>query len=148
MIVLDNDYFVNKRGLDLQARLKTQDNASRAVQNFLEQLSFRIYDYVLSHSTKFRGYDDLDQHIETLSPLEKEQFKRAIAEQVIYILSVGDTNYIFPDGTVNYSLWKEMRICPQAKDILFNLRLISKAAPIGEEDYVYDIYSFDTEFRY
>ncbi len=149
MIQLDNDYMKNKRGIDLQSRLKIKDNASGAVQIFLEQLSFRLYDYVLSHSTKFKDYEAVDLYIDKLSEFNKEQFKRAISEQCLFILSTGDLNYKLPDGTMNLSYWKEMRICQQAKDIIYNLHMITKTGRIGNDFDLYHRYEdLDDEFRY
>lgn len=145
MLVIDNDYMINNRGLDLQARLKVKDNQSRAVHIFCEQLSFRLYDFILGNSTRFRSYEQLDTFIDQLSHFNKEQYKRALSEQAIYMLSRGDLNYIKPDGSVNYSAWKNTRICPQTADILRNLGLLTKTAYISEGFFNLS-QNFDNEF--
>ncbi len=145
MLVLDNDYMTNYRGIDLHSRLKVKDNQSGAVRIFFEQLSFRLYDYVLSHSTRYKDYETVDSYVNQLSNFNQEQYKRALAEQALYMLSQGDINYLKPDGTVNYALWKEMRICPQTHDILRNLGMLQKTALI-DDGYYRIPQSFDTEY--
>mgnify|MGYP001258075110 CR=1 FL=1 len=146
MLVIDNDYMINKRGIDLHARLKVKDNQSGAVQIFFEQLSFRLLDYILTSSTRFADYEQLNKHIDNMSDFAKEQYKRALAEQALYLLSMGDINYLRPDGTINYEIWQQMRICPQTRDILRNLGLLKRTARIGSRGQVFPHQDFDNEF--
>lgn len=146
MLVIDNDYMINKRGVDLRARLKVKDNQSGAVQIFFEQLSFRLFDYILMTSTRFPDYESLNKHINKLSDFDKEQYKRALAEQALYMFSVGDINYLKPDGTINYETWQQMRICSQTKDILRNLGLLKRSARIGSRGRPLPYQDFDDEF--
>lgn len=148
MIVIDNDYMINNRGLDLQARLKVKDNQSGAVRIFCEQLSFRLYDYILGNSTRFGSYAEVDSFINQLNKFDKDMYKRALAEQAIYILSQGDINYLRPDGSLNYGQWQSMRICPQTKDIIRNLGLLEKSAIISTHYGIphYRNQNYDDEF--
>lgn len=146
MLVIDNDYMINNRGIDMHARLKVNDNQSGAVRIFFEQLSFRLLDYILINSTRFRDYEQLNNYIDSMNDFSKDQYKRALAEQAIYMLSMGDMNYFRPDGTINYELWQEMRICPQTRDILRNLGLLKRTARIGSRGQVFPHQDFDNEF--
>lgn len=146
MLVIDNDYMINNRGIDMHARLKVNDNQSGAVRIFFEQLSFRLLDYILTSSTRFTDYEQLNKHIDNMSDFAKEQYKRALAEQALYLLSMGDINYLRPDGTINYEIWQQMRICPQTRDILRNLGLLKRTARIGSRGQVFPHQDFDDEY--
>lgn len=145
MLIIDNDYMINNRGIDMQSRLKINDNQSGAVQIFFEQLSFRLYDYILNVSTKFTGYDSIDTFINQLSELNQKQYKRALSEQALYFVSRGDINYMKYDGSINYAIWNNMRTCTQTKDIVRNLGMIDKSALVY--DGLYRVpQNFDNEY--
>ena len=147
MITIDNDYMLNYRSIDLRQKLKHMSNPSRASENFLRELSFRIYDYIIKSSTKFKDYDELERYTDTqMNNREKEYFKRAIAEQGIYMLSVGDINYMLPENPrFDISEWQNLSICKQTKDILSNLRLITKNAKLGS-DFYFDKHNLDDRY--
>lgn len=125
MIIIDNDYMVNERGLDVNLILKPKDAVGNIADVFLKQVALRVYDHVIRNSANYSNRAEVDSFL-FQDEERKDDFKRAIAEQVIYLVSVADLNYILPDGTTNYAQWKEMRICPQTSDILKNMGFLRR----------------------
>jgi hypothetical protein len=125
---------VNERALDVRSVLKPKDGAGNIVDVFLTQVTLRVYDHIISKSVNFARRSEIDAYIGQ-DEERIEDFKRAIAEQVIYLVSVADLNYILPDGTVNYAQWKDMRICPQTSDILKNMGFLRLVIGDGEMFY-------------
>ncbi len=135
MYVIDNDYMINERALDVRSSLKIKDNASNIAEVFLKQLSFRVYDYVIKNSANFSKRIEIDNYLET--DLDRvDDFKRAIAEQTIYVLSNGDLTLMLPDGNFNYNDWLKMRMSPATIDILKNMGLLRSS--VSDDELFYD----------
>lgn len=120
MITIDNDYLINERGLDLRAHLKEYDNPSNMAEIFLKQLSHRVYDFIVNNSAIFDTQEKVDNYLNA-DPKRVEIFKRALAEQTLYLVINGDFTVLAPDPGVSYNDWLRRRISPATVDILKRL---------------------------
>lgn len=135
MYVIDNDYMVNERALDVRSKLKTQDNPSNISEIFFKQLALRLYDFILRNSVNFNRRSEVDKYIAQSSDYI-DDFKRAMAEQALYIFSNGDMSVMLPDGTFDYNTWMKMRVGPAALDILNQLGFLRSIA--GDQEVFYE----------
>lgn len=135
MIIIDNDYMINERAVDVRSILKTRSNSSNIAEIFLKQLSYRVYDYIIRNSINFSNRLEVDCYINK-RPEWEEDFKRALAEQALYVLNNGDLTLILPDGSINYSDWQKMRMSPATIDILKNMGLFRTV--ISDQEIFYD----------
>lgn len=120
MITIDNDYLINERGLDLRAHLKEYDNPSNMVEIFLKQLSHRVYDFIISNSVNFDTREQVDKWLQA-NPNRIDDFKRALAEQALYLIVNGDFTLLAPEPGDSYKEWLRKRISPATEYILSNL---------------------------
>lgn len=125
MITIDNDYLINERGLDLRANLKEHDNPSNMADIFLKQLSHRIYDYIIANSINFDNRKQVDEWLQA-DPDRIDDFKRALAEQALYLVINGDLTLIAPEGE-SYNEWLKKRISPATTHILNNMGFLRTA---------------------
>lgn len=123
MYQIDNDYMINERALDVRANLKLKNNASNIAEIFFKQLALRMYDFVMRNSINFASREKVDEYL-AYNQDWIEDFKRAQAEQALYMLSNGDLSLMLPDGTIDYATWQKMRVSPATMDILRQLGLL------------------------
>jgi hypothetical protein len=119
---------INERALDVRAKLKIKDNPSNIAEIFFKQLSNRIYDYVISNNLRYTSEEEIDDYLNQ-SEKKIETFKRALAEQAIYLFSVGDTNYMLPDESARWiglDGWFKLAVCQAAVSILNRLGILEK----------------------
>lgn len=135
MYVIDNDYMREERALDVRSSLKVKDNASNIAEIFLKQLSYRVYDHIVRNSANFSKRIEIDNYL-SQDDERVEDFKRALAEQTLYVLSNGDLTLMLPDGQFNYSDWQKMRISPGTVDILKNMGFLRTT--ISDQEMFYD----------
>lgn len=125
MIIIDNDYMINERAIDVRAKLKIGDNASNIAEIFFKNLSLRVYDYVINNNIKYKTRFAIDSYLDTLE--KQEDFKRALAEQAIYFLSVGDTSLMLPDDVarwIGHDGWNKLGFSESARNVLKQLGLL------------------------
>ncbi len=134
MITIDNDYMVNERSFDCIANFKRYDNPSNMANIFLKQLSYRLYDYIITNSVKYDKRSQIDEYLQK-NEERVEDFKRALAEQALYLITNGDPTLTIPD-TRSYSDWLSIRLSPATEDILRNLGMLRRT--MSEEEIFYD----------
>lgn len=135
LITIDNDYLINERGFDLRANLKEYDNPSNMAEIFLKQLSHRVYDFIINSSVNFDNRKQVDEWLQA-DPDRIDDFKRALAEQALYLVINGDLTLIAPEPGENYNDWLKKRISPATENILSNLGFLR--ATISDQEVFYD----------
>ncbi len=135
MIIIDNDYMINERACDVRSILKVKNNASNIAEIFLKQLSYRVYDFVITNSVNFMKRSEVDIYLEQNEEWQ-EDFKRALGEQALYVLSNGDLAQMLPDGQFDYVQWQKMRMSPATIDILKNLGFLRRT--MSDQDLNYN----------
>lgn len=143
MITIDNDYMINERGYDLRANLKEHDNPSNIADIFLKQLSYRIYDFIIANSVNFNSRKQIDAYLE-VDEERIEDFRRALAEQAVYLIVNGDPSVMMAPESVSQADWRSMRVSPATIDILKRLQFLRTV--VSEEEYVYDCKSWKDIF--
>lgn len=88
--ILNNKDISNNLGEDLNVRLnkKGASNIENVVSNFLNQISFEIYNYIYSFNSNNRG----QCYVIAKSKTARNIIKKAMEQQVLYTLANGDLN--------------------------------------------------------
>lgn len=79
------DDFRDWSGIDLRAQLKGDDNPSNTAQAFLERVTYRLETYL---DAAF--YRNAAREYPTFTDYQKEHYKHALLEQVLYVFKNGD----------------------------------------------------------
>lgn len=82
---IDADMFKQYTGIDLSLELKTDDNPSNQVDALLYRVESRMASFIASNF-----YRNIDNEFKRFSDYQKEHYKIALLEQVLYILKNGD----------------------------------------------------------
>lgn len=105
-------------GIDLRAQLKGDDNPSGTAQAFLNRVTYRLETYV---DAQF--YRSVAREYPTFTNYQKEHYKHALLEQVLYVFKNGDisadSGYDPEKGEVaSNSTLAQKAIAPNAKQEL------------------------------
>lgn len=115
---ITKDEFKEYSGIDLDARLKDDDNPSDKANAFLMRLETRMEAFL--NANFFRN---VNVEFQSFTDFQKEHYKYALMEQGIYILRNGDistdSGYDPEKGVVaNQKSLRELTVAPNAKEHL------------------------------
>lgn len=106
-----------EKGIDLRAELNDDANSSDKAERFIKTIEDRIETYIASHF-----YRNVRREFACFSDFQKEHFKKAILEQIEYVLENGDLGTLsgIEDGReiANRKTYEKIVISPYARDEL------------------------------
>lgn len=105
-------------GIDLEARLKSDDNPSNTANAFLYRIETRLSAYLDSHF-----YRNIDKEYPEFTDYQKSHYKLALLEQAMYVVRNGDissdSGYDPEQGVLaKAGELQSITIAPNAKDQL------------------------------
>lgn len=112
------DDFKEFSGIDLEQRIKKDDNPSNTAQAFLDRVAYRLHTYIDANF-----YRRIDEEYPQFTDYQKEHHKRALLEQCLYVFKNGDisvdSGYDYERGEVaGQGAIVEKSIAPNAKQEL------------------------------
>ena len=136
------DEFRDWSGIDLESQLKKDDNPSNTAQAFLDRTTYRLESFI---DAEF--YKNIAKEYPTFTDYQKEHYKHALLEQVLYVFKMGDiavdSGYDPDKGEVaTNSTLKDKIIAPMAKEELLLCgvwcrKIKSRDAGIWGNDYLW-----------
>lgn len=136
------DEFRDWSGIDLAAQLKKDDNPSNTAQAFLERVTYRLETFI---DATF--YKNIANEYPTFTDYQKEHYKHALLEQVLYVFKMGDisvdSGYDPDKGEVaSNSTLAQKTIAPNAKQELLLCgvwcrKIKSRAPGLWGNDYLW-----------
>lgn len=79
------DEFRSWSGIDLESQLKGDDNPSNAAQSFIDRVTYRLESFI---DAEF--YRNIAKEYPNMEDYQKEHYKHALLEQVLYVFKMGD----------------------------------------------------------
>lgn len=120
------DEFKDYTGIDLQIRLKSDDNPSKTAESFLQRVTDRLEAYVEANYHRV-----IDREYPQFTDYQKKKYKLALIEQALYVFQNGDisvdSGYDQDRGIVaSKHALSEITIAPNAKNYLMLCGVITR----------------------